>query len=102
MKTLEIIAVLLSFLIVICTIIAAFKILHSLQKKTFRVKYIVTVINLDTGESLIAGSFKNVTAKTSEEAIEKVRQELSIQTDRESMDLGVSLRAYSNFHATEI
>lgn len=73
-----------------------------LRKKTFRVKYKVNSFNTGSGESSEAHTWKDVVAESPEEAIAEARAELIIQTDREKMDLGETVRSYSDFQAKKL
>lgn len=73
-----------------------------LRKKTFRVEYKVHSFNTGSGESSEAHTWKDVVAETPEEAIAEARTELIIQTEREKIDLGETVRSYSDFQATKL
>lgn len=72
------------------------------SSRCFLVEYICKTHNLDTGETAEKNQTEEVFVKTPEEAIQKVSQALNLQKDREVLDLGISLREYSDFRAKKI
>lgn len=68
----------------------------------FRVDYSVILHDLVSGESMRSSAHQKIEAVSEADAISKVKEILAIQTERESKDLGVCPREYSEFQATKI
>ncbi|GEM_PF-2578694 len=71
------------------------------SKCVFRVSYSSKVFDLDGNYWVQRGS-EDVVADSPERAISIVQENLRIRQERESIDLGVSTKEYSDFKATKL
>lgn len=67
----------------------------------FRVDYAVILHDLVSGESMRSSTHQEIKAWSERDAIDKIKELLTIQTERESKDFGVSPYEYSEFQATK-
>lgn len=84
--------------LIIASLIIRFSEKQQKKSKHFKVSYTLVIYD-QNGERYETEIRRRVCARTSDEAITKIEQELSIISDRETMDLGMASREYRDFSA---